>query len=548
MLTKRGHSFLRANGAAASARGVRVSSRALGVGSLLVCWVSFSLLAAGAAFAEAADDVAAQLAKLSLRAKVGQVFMVTTGEPGLGPSTARFLSALRPGGVTLFGYHLRERGGLRARNAALRRAVPGVPPFVAIDQEGGPVSRLRTPELDVPGAATLGALRNAALASEIGAHVGQVLAAHGIDMNLAPVLDVPREGGGRYLARRAFGASPAQVTLVGRAYVSGLQEAGVAAVAKHFPGEGTSRGDPHRGFPRATADRERLVKEDGRPFAASGADAVMVGHVVFPALGEGPASLQPAVYRLLRELVGAEVVAMTDGLEMRSIRARYGVEHAAVMALRAGADMVSVFWSPTRVLRARDAVLRAVASGALPMARLDEAVTRVLRAKQRRGLLGTRARRGAEVPMSQLAQAARRLWLRAGMSALMSSVRAARGSSAAPLGEGTRVVSHAPAVLAAAGARGIDLRRQAGRAAVRALARGEHVIIAGARGEDALVRRLVARGVQVVRVRSGMAPRSPLPAARASATTYFVGGRALVPGAVLALLGQGDRTLGARRE
>ena len=188
--------------------------------------------------------------------------------------------------------------------------------------------------------------------------------------------------------------------MLGAAYVRGLQAGGVGAVGKHFPGEGASRGDPHRGLPTAPVTRAVLQAQDVVPFRDCGADAIMMSHVRFPALGEGPASLSPATYELLRGAAGFTGVAMTDGLEMKSIRQRYGLGPAAVLALRAGADMVSVFWSPAKVREAYGAVLSAARSGALSLARLDEAVLRVLRAKLRRGVRVGTPVRGAAASVS----------------------------------------------------------------------------------------------------------------------------------------------------
>lgn len=331
------------------------------------------------------------LSRMSLADQAGQVLMITTGGGRrFARASARLLREIQPGGVTLFRYHVRGQraAAVRAYTAAIEQNVSAVRPLLAIDQEGGPVARLAGILPALPSSRELGRSGREDLAESAGRIVGAALRDLGFNVNLAPVLDVPRARGGRYLARRVFGADAGRVARLGAAYVRGLHDGGVAAAAKHFPGEGTSRGDPHRGFPTARAARPELVRIDLAPFREARPDLVMMGHVRFPALGPHPASLEPAAYALLRNEARFDGVAMTDGLEMRSIRARYGLARAVVMALRAGADLVSVFWSPARVREAKAAIVRAVRSGELPGTRLAEAVRRVLRLKAARGLLG----------------------------------------------------------------------------------------------------------------------------------------------------------------
>jgi beta-N-acetylhexosaminidase len=436
----------------------------------------------------AAPDVDSILARLTLEEQVGQVLFITAGgsRPGAG---ARLVSKIRPGGITLFRYHLRSPRQIRALTASLRGAAGSVPPLLAVDHEGGAVVRIRRGVPRLPPSAVFGAAGDPALAERAGRAVGAALRDLGFDANLAPVLDVPRAGGGRYLGGRAFGGSADLVARLGAAYVKGLESVGVLAVAKHFPGEGTSRGDPHGTGAVARADGRTLREVDLRPFRAAAPAAVMTGHVAYPRLDPAarPASLSPPVYALLRSEVGHQGPALTDGLEMRSIRARWGPGRAAVAALRAGADMVLLFCSPACVLEARRAILGAVRRGEVSRARLVEAVRRVLAAKARFGLLGgPRPLAPAEPVDALLADLGR------------AAAKGVRGVVAAP--PNAPVLSRDLAVLRAAGTRGVDLRRTPWKKAIARATEAGRAVVAGGPREAALARALARRGVRVTAI------------------------------------------------
>jgi beta-N-acetylhexosaminidase len=436
------------------------------------------------------DGIDALLSRLSLEDKVGQILMITAATTQVSEGTREFLREVRPGGITLFRYHFAAPGQIRALSAALRDAVGKVPPFIAVDHEGGKIVRLVSGVPRLPGNSVFGAAGIPELARRAGRIIARALTRLGFNMNLAPVLDIPRGGRGRYLRGRAYAERPGLVARIGAAYAEGLQEQGVAAVAKHFPGEGTSPGDAHRGLSSSSVDAETLRAVDIRPFREAGTDAVMVGHIAFPKVDPSakPASLSPAIYRLLRDELRFSGIALTDGLEMTAIRSRFGVRRAAVDALRAGADMLSIFWSPSRIREARAALLEAVQTGVIPQARLDEAVRRVLEAKQRRGILGTS-------PLTAEGDDSReKLLLDLGRAA----ATVVRGQGMWPLPEGTPVLSRVPEVLRAAGRRAIDLRA-APRGEVIRRARGAGtVVLVGGIAEAPLARMLGKVGIRVV--------------------------------------------------
>jgi beta-N-acetylhexosaminidase len=316
-----------------------------------------------------------------------------------GPSVPGGVAELLGGGlgaVCLFGGNVGGdpagdgEGGADARARALADEVhlahPGC--LVALDEEGGDVTRLDAATGSrVPGAAALGAAGDPDLTAQVAAGLGRRLRAAGIDLVLAPVLDVNVEAANPIIGSRSFGADPAAVARHGVAAVRGLQSAGVAACGKHFPGHGAVTADSHAELPRVTADAATLRGRELVPFAAAvgaGVAAVMTGHLAVPALGAtGPATTSPAVLRLLRDGLGFQGVVVCDALDMAGVSgpaAHGGVGEAAVAALAAGVDLLCLgpsAWERGLVAQVRSAVAVAVRRGRLPADRLAAAAARV---------------------------------------------------------------------------------------------------------------------------------------------------------------------------
>lgn len=301
---------------------------------------------------------------------------------GIGGSTtaedrlAEEVSALGPGGVILLGANVAEAPQVRALIDGLRRRSPH-DLLVSVDEEGGRVSRLKPIIGATPSARSLGRLPLPEIAA-VAAERGAILADLGFDLVLAPVVDADGGAGRGAIGDRSFSAAPARAGESAGAFVEGLARAGVAATAKHFPGQG-ELGDSHDGtvvFDAPLEEVEDLAAAAFGPALRAGARAVMTSHVTFPALGPLPASLEPAAYRLLRSL-GFDGVAVTDALNMSAIVDQWPLPEATVMALVAGADLVLA--TPGEEAAAmRQAIVAAVNEGRLPEDRLDEAVTRVL--------------------------------------------------------------------------------------------------------------------------------------------------------------------------
>jgi beta-N-acetylhexosaminidase len=211
------------------------------------------------------------------------------------------------------------------------------------------------------------------------AKLGEQLLELGINIDLAPVLDLDDGPSGGIIGDRSFSADPEEASEYGLAFAAGLARSGVIPTIKHFPGQGRSRTDTHAGGDVVDATLEELQDTDLVPFQRAidaGAPVIMLNHLGYTALDEDlPASLSPKTYALLREM-GFEGVAMTDSLGMQAVHARWDFPEAAVRAVEAGADAV-LATDGGQATRMRDALVEAVESGRLPEARLDEASARV---------------------------------------------------------------------------------------------------------------------------------------------------------------------------
>ena len=290
------------------------------------------------------------------------------------------LVELGVGGVFLTGYNARSADQLRALGDRLRTgAAPH--PLLATDEEWGRVSSFR----DLLGATssprTLADTRSPRQVRAAARDLGTSLAELGIDWNFAPVADIDGGPADGVIGDRAVAAAPGAAGTYARAFARGLDAAGVLATVKHFPGHGAvpSDIDPHSRTVRSDASLAKLRRRHLPPFEtliAADVPAVMLNHVTYPALDDLPASMSPRAYGLLRDL-GFDGVAITDSIGMGAVHRRWDFPQAAVQAVRAGADAV-LATDGTQARRMRDRLARAVRTGTLEEARLNEAVARVL--------------------------------------------------------------------------------------------------------------------------------------------------------------------------
>jgi beta-N-acetylhexosaminidase len=291
------------------------------------------------------------------------------------------------GGVVLFARNVGTPKELVELTSAIKRRARR-PLLVSIDQEGGPVARLRRGFTRIPAMRVVGRAGDPELAGELGALIGRELRAVGIDLDYAPVLDVDTNAENPVIGERSFGADPALVATLGVALSRGLERAGVGACGKHFPGHGDTTTDSHHELPRLPHDLERLERVELVPFRAAiqaRIPALMTAHVVFESLDRVlPATMNPAViHGLLRERFGYDGVVVTDDLEMKAIAAHFSTEEVVTRGLLAGVDSFLCCRAAALAHTAIDEIVRAVNSSRVPEARLAQAFSRVSQLEQR---------------------------------------------------------------------------------------------------------------------------------------------------------------------
>lgn len=285
-------------------------------------------------------------------------------------------------GVVYFARNVENREQVAALSAVLHGLRDAV--IVAADEEGGNVTRLEAARgSSYPGNAALGRLDSTETTTMMARAIGRGARLAGIDLDLAPVVDVNTNPDNPVIGVRSFGSDPALVARHGAAFVTGLQDSGVAACAKHFPGHGDTVVDSHLALPVVTTDLATLRSRDLPPFVAAieaGVRSILTAHVRFPALDDRPATLSPTVLGLLRTELGFDGVIVTDALDMHAIARTVGMGAGAVMALAAGADLLCIgnpAEDEAEFELVRSAVTAAVLDGTLPRARLQEARVRV---------------------------------------------------------------------------------------------------------------------------------------------------------------------------
>ena len=283
-------------------------------------------------------------------------------------------------GVLLFAGNISGPDQLRSLTAQLREHNPDV--LVAVDEEGGIVTRVEAAAgSSYPGNAALGAIDDPALTRRVALSIGAMLADGGINLNLAPVADLDANADDPVIGVRSFGAEPARVAAHTAAFVTGLQDSGVAACAKHFPGHGRAGADSHLELPVVNATLTELRETDLLPFRAAvdaGVKSVLTAHVLFPAIDDVPATLSRRLLRgVLRDELGFDGAVVTDALGMAAIGDGAASAAGAVAALGAGADLLCMAAEEAAQRRARDALTAALAAGELSKERLAEANARI---------------------------------------------------------------------------------------------------------------------------------------------------------------------------
>jgi beta-N-acetylhexosaminidase len=307
------------------------------------------------------------------------------GFAGGGVAAGWVRDALREGlaGVVIYGANIVDDESIARISASVRETADDA--LVAIDEEGGDVTRLDYLRGSAyPGNLALGVVDDVELTYQVATSIAADLAVNGVNYNLAPSVDVNSDPDNPVIGVRSFGADPRRVAAHGVAYIKGMQDAGIATAAKHFPGHGATVADSHHALPVIDVDLETFRDRELPPFVAAieaGVPSVMTSHVVFSALDAAePATLSGRILRrLLRDELGYDGVLVTDALDMRGASGEYGIAGAAVRAFLAGADLLLLgsVDGEEHCAQIRAGIGQAIADGRLALSTLEEAARRV---------------------------------------------------------------------------------------------------------------------------------------------------------------------------
>lgn len=314
---------------------------------------------------------------------IGELFMVGFEGYSLPDSMKKMIDQNHVGGVILFERNIDSPEQVVKLTDELRSLSASI--FIAVDQEGGRVSRFHFLEYD--SSLSLAGSGNSRYVYESCRRMAGELKALGINMNLAPVLDVNTNFKNPVIGDRSFGSDPAVVAEYGKAAVLGFEESGIIACGKHFPGHGDTSEDSHKSLPIVRCTGERIRQVELRPFKSAidcGLSAVMTAHVLYPELDDVPATFSDTIVTgLLRNELGFDNIIITDDLEMGAISKNYDIEKISVSALLAGTDILLICKSLHLQKLLLEYVSMALEKGELSEERICSSYTRINKIKEK---------------------------------------------------------------------------------------------------------------------------------------------------------------------
>ena len=329
------------------------------------------------------------MSPLALRREIGQILIAGFAGQQIPIELKALAREFGLGGVILFARNVADPEQVSELCYDAARITPEIPAWASVDQEGGRVARLKSPFTEWPPMATLGRSGSVALAERFARALASELRSVGITLDFAPVLDVHTNLKNPIIGDRALAEKAADVASLGAAIVRAMQGERVAACGKHFPGHGDTSTDSHLELPLVEHPPERLREIEFLPFRAAiaaGVATIMTAHVLVPALDEQrPATLsRPIISGILRHELGFDGVILSDDLEMKALAKDYSVAESAVLAIEAGCDGVLICSGDVESqVAALEAVVHAVEQERIPLGRIEDAIRRQKRAKER---------------------------------------------------------------------------------------------------------------------------------------------------------------------
>ncbi|MFC2140609.1 beta-N-acetylhexosaminidase [Candidatus Auribacterota bacterium] len=325
-----------------------------------------------------------------IKEKIGELFMLGFEGTTITPQIKRLITEFYVGNVILFARNVKNPSQLKKlchNLQTLRKTVSPTPLLIAVDQEGGAVTRIFKKGLIFPGNMSLGSLGSKQYAYRVGKAIGSELNALGINLNLSPVLDINTNPKNPGIGVRALSDDPKTVSELGRALISGMQKNGTSACAKHFPGKGDACLDAHLFLPTIYTPFKKLNQRELKPFRAAIKEkvaAIMVSHVMYPDYDPThPASISKKINSyLLRKKMNFQGLILTDDLEMKAIAQEIGIPQATITSLKNGVDIVLICHTFKQQLLSIRSVYQAVAAGEITQKELNKKFNRIDKIKQ----------------------------------------------------------------------------------------------------------------------------------------------------------------------
>jgi len=339
------------------------------------------------------DPIMDQLNAMSMEEKIGQ--LVITGVEGyeFDAKAQALIEKYKIGGFVLFKKNIRDPEQMLELLNSLKKTneVNSIPLFLAIDEEGGRISRLPDEFWKTPSSQKIAEINDSEFTFKLSSIVGERLKACGFNMNFAPVLDVNSNPNNPVIGDRSFSHDPSVVSIQGIQTMKGLRTQNIIPVAKHFPGHGDTVVDSHLDLPVLDHNLDRLYNLELIPFALAienQIEVIMSAHILLPKLDpDNPASLSPNIIsKVLREDLGFEGLVITDDLTMGAVLDNYDIREAAVQAIIAGSDIVLVCHDFQKEEAVLQALRQAVENGDISLKRIEQSVYKILKLKQKYNL------------------------------------------------------------------------------------------------------------------------------------------------------------------
>lgn len=336
--------------------------------------------------------------------RAGQRLVIGFAGSSVNDDTRRLIRLIRPAGFVLFARNVEDPAQVRELNRELASLTdPAYPAFLAVDQEGGRVQRVRAPATVWPPMRDVG--HSASMTETVSRAMAKELRALGFNLNFAPVADVDSNPDNPVIGDRSFGRDPAVVAEHVAVFAKAHQEEGVIACAKHFPGHGDTNLDSHLALPKVELDVPELRQRELVPFEAAVAaevGSIMTAHIIFPAYDDAvPATLSERIIRgVLREELGYNGVVFSDDLEMKAVHGRWPIADAAARMTRATVDILLCCEDPGLQVEAFEALVRVQEEDKTLEQRTKDSVQRIHALRERFFL-----KPGPQPPLSDLASA-----------------------------------------------------------------------------------------------------------------------------------------------